>query len=50
MDKSSDLILFTCSASDFQGILMKKCFGEDREVYKFHNDVNNLAISKMNLR
>lgn len=28
---------------------MKKCFWEDREVYKFHNYVNNLATSKMNL-
>lgn len=28
---------------------MKKYFGEDREVYKFHNYVNNLATSKMNL-
>lgn len=47
--QSSDLILFACFPSDFHGILMEKCFLEDREVYKFHNYVNNLVIFKMNL-
>lgn len=48
LDRSSDLILFTCYPSDFQGILMKECFWEDKEGYKFHNQVNNLTVSKEN--
>lgn len=49
MDRSSDLVLFTCYPSDFQGILMKKCFGEDREGYKFPSYGNNWETSKVNL-
>ena len=46
MDRSSELILFTCYPSDFQRILMQKCFGEDREGYTFYNYENNCATTK----